>query len=201
MLAFALGGVALIGAAAERRLSGEGAVAPGGGRDGAMVVGGRDPGGRDLHQRLPAAGAGPRAGAGGRGRSPRGFPCHGINKRRRSRWRCVRCCSGWSIGRARLPIPAGARSSPTVIETLSTALWPILAGGVLAILLGRWRGWPPRVPLRGFATAIIGPARRAALAVGEALERIDVVFRQWPAAGLSLLLLAITFGAAMLAAH
>ena len=100
-----------------------------------------------------------------------------------------------------IPIPAGARSSPTVIETLSTALWPVLAGGVLALLLGRWRDWPPRVPLRGFATAIIGPARRAALAVGEALERIDVVFRQWPAAGLSLLLLAITFGAAMLAAH
>jgi formate hydrogenlyase subunit 3/multisubunit Na+/H+ antiporter MnhD subunit len=99
-----------------------------------------------------------------------------------------------------LPVPAGARSSPTVIETLSTALWPVLAGGVLALLLGRWKDWP-RVPLRGFATVIIGPARRATLAVGETLERIDVVFRQWPAAGLSLLLLAMGFGVAMLAAR
>jgi hypothetical protein len=37
--------------------------------------------------------------------------------------------------------------------------------------------------------------------VGETLERIDVVFRQWPAAGLSLLLLAMGFGVAMLAAR
>ena len=49
--------------AAERRLPREGAVAPGGGRDGAMVVGGRDPSGRDFHEQLPVAGARARAGA------------------------------------------------------------------------------------------------------------------------------------------
>jgi multicomponent Na+:H+ antiporter subunit D len=99
-----------------------------------------------------------------------------------------------------ISVPPGARSRSPIIETLSTALWPVLAGGVLALLLGRWRDWPPRVPLRGLAEGIISPARRAAFALGETLERIDVIFRLWPAAGLSLLLLAIGFGAAMLAA-
>ena len=65
VFAFALAGVALIGAAAERRLSREGAAAAGGERNGAMVVGGRDPGGRDSHQQLRGAGAGARAGARG----------------------------------------------------------------------------------------------------------------------------------------
>ena len=51
--------------AAERRLSREGAAAAGGERDGTMVVGGRDPGGRDSHQQLRGAGAGARAGARG----------------------------------------------------------------------------------------------------------------------------------------
>jgi len=85
---------------------------------------------------------------------------------------------------AYLVVPPGARSSSPIIATLVSALWPILAGGVLAILLGRWRDWPPRSPLRG---------------LGEAFERIDAIFRQWPAAGLALLLLAVGFGAAMLA--
>ena len=39
---------------------------------------------------------------------------------------------------AYLPVPAGAASSPLTLAALVTALWPILAGAVLAILLGRW---------------------------------------------------------------
>jgi hypothetical protein len=48
------------------------------------------------------------------------------------------------------------------------------------------------------AIAIIGPARRTALVLGWALERADAILRQWPAAALSLLVLAIVLGAAML---
>jgi len=99
---------------------------------------------------------------------------------------------------AYLPVPQGARSSPSVLEMLSSALWPILAGGVLAILLGRWSDGLPRIPLRGLTEAIVGPVRSRALTAGEALERADGILRQWPAAGLSLLALVIALGAAML---
>jgi len=47
--------------------------------------------------------------------------------------------------------------------------------------------------------AMVGPARRAALALGRGLEHVDRMLRQWAVAGLTLLLLAILFGAAMLA--
>jgi len=47
----------------------------------------------------------------------------------------------------------------------------------------------------------VGPARRAADGVGRIIERADGTLRQWPAAGLSLLVLAILFGAAMLPAR
>jgi hypothetical protein len=39
------------------------------------------------------------------------------------------------------------------------------------------------------------------LAFGNGIERIDGVLRQWPAAGLCMLVLAIAFAAAMLAAR
>jgi multicomponent Na+:H+ antiporter subunit D len=97
-----------------------------------------------------------------------------------------------------LPVPQGTRSSLSVLETLSTALWPVLAGCVLVVLLGHGSDWQPRIPLRGLTEAIIGPVRRSALALGETLERADVILRRWPAAGLSLLALAIVLGAAML---
>jgi len=99
---------------------------------------------------------------------------------------------------AYLLVPQGTRLSLSILETLSSALWPILVGGVLAILLGRWSDWPPRIPLRGLSEAIVGPIRCSALSAGEALERADSILRQWPAAGLFLLALVILLGAAML---
>ena len=101
---------------------------------------------------------------------------------------------------AYLPVPHDTLSSPLSLETLSRALWPILAGAVLAILLGRWRNWP-RAPLHGYAVAIAAPARRGALALVGILERADVMLRQWPVAGLSLLALSTALGASVLAAH
>ena len=49
--------------------------------------------------------------------------------------------------------------------------------------------------------ATIGPVRRAVLALGGMVERIDGVLRRWPAAGISLLMLGLLFGAAMLVAR
>ena len=141
VLAFALGGVALIGVPPSGAYLAKELLLQAAVETRAMVVGGRDPGGRDLHEQLPGAGARPRAGARGRAGQRCAPPCRAWRKRRRSRSRCARCCSGLFLGkrisRSRTaPVesarPRGARKT----------LWPILGGGVLAILLGRWGiGW------------------------------------------------------------
>ena len=94
---------------------------------------------------------------------------------------------------AYLPVTHGATPTPTVLQALSSSVWPVLGGVALAILLGRWGDPSPRI----FAT--IGAARRAALVLSSGIERSDGVLRQWPAAGLCMLVLAIAFAAAMLA--
>src|SRR5262249_35938845 len=89
-------------------------------------------------------------------------------------------------------------SNPFTLRSLLGVLWPILGGAVLAILLGRWEPVSARAPAERIFAAAIGPLRRAALVLGGMIERIDGTLRQWPAAGLALLALAILFGAAML---
>jgi hypothetical protein len=77
-------------------------------------------------------------------------------------------------------------------------LWPIVGGGVLAVLLGRWGDRLARIHFGTVLIAIVGPARHAALALGRTIEGIDSTLRQWPAAALAVLVLAILFGAALL---
>jgi formate hydrogenlyase subunit 3/multisubunit Na+/H+ antiporter MnhD subunit len=91
-------------------------------------------------------------------------------------------------------IPADALSNPLAPKALAMTLWPILAGAVLALLMGRW---DPRLARVG---KVLAGARRVALALAGMVERIDAMLRQWPAAGLSLLVLILFFGMAMLAA-
>jgi formate hydrogenlyase subunit 3/multisubunit Na+/H+ antiporter MnhD subunit len=100
---------------------------------------------------------------------------------------------------AYLPVPHGTISGSFGLKTLTTATWPLLAGAVLAILLGRWRAWPQDAPWRRVVAATIAPPRHIVVAVGGALERADAALRQWPAAGLSLLVLVVALGAALLA--
>ena len=76
----------------------------------------------------------------------------------------------------------------------SNALWPILGGAVLALMLGRWDG----TPFEKILVSRASPVRRTALALGGAIERIDGMLRQWPTAGISLLAVALLLGAAML---
>jgi len=99
-----------------------------------------------------------------------------------------------------LPV-SGIASSPLSAKAFGKALWPVLGGGVLAILLGRWEKETLPVPLAGAMVEMAGPARRVALAVGGLIERTDLALRQWSAAGLSLLVLVIAFCAAMVAAR
>ena len=100
-----------------------------------------------------------------------------------------------------LPVPDGTPTTRVDLPTLFKTLWPIIAGGVLAILLGHWGDRPGRAPFGKFVVAIVDPARRAALALGGLIERLDGVLRLWTAAGLSMLALVVLFGAAMLAAR
>jgi hypothetical protein len=99
-----------------------------------------------------------------------------------------------------LSVPLGT-SPPYLLTALTKALWPILGGAVLAVLLGRWPLWLGRTPIEKTLVTAISAARRPALAFSSAIELIDGLLRQWPAAALTLLLVASLFGPAMLAAR
>ncbi len=99
-----------------------------------------------------------------------------------------------------LPVPRGIASSAPILGAVWKVLWPALAGALLALLLGRWGDPWRRFPSRDVLAAAIGPGRRAVLAASGVIERADTALRHWPVAALSLLLLAILFGAAMLCA-
>jgi multicomponent Na+:H+ antiporter subunit D len=100
---------------------------------------------------------------------------------------------------AYFPALRATPSSPLTLKTFSTSLWPIVGGAVLAILLGRW-GHSAGGPFGRGLLGGVGRARRMALASARMIERIDGVVRRWPSAGLCLLAVAIIFGAAMVAA-
>jgi multicomponent Na+:H+ antiporter subunit D len=102
---------------------------------------------------------------------------------------------------AYLPVPGGAAPSPLTSAAPVMALWPILAGAVVAILLGQWSDRLARIHFGKPLIAIAGPARCMALVLGRLVERLDGMLRRWPAAGVSLLVLALLFGAAMLVAR
>jgi formate hydrogenlyase subunit 3/multisubunit Na+/H+ antiporter MnhD subunit len=75
-------------------------------------------------------------------------------------------------------------------------LWPVLLGVVLAAALRRFAHRLPPVP-EGDVLALGGPAARIAGAWGDWLVRAEGVLRQWPAAGVSLLTLAVILGAVL----
>jgi multicomponent Na+:H+ antiporter subunit D len=96
-----------------------------------------------------------------------------------------------------LPISAENESNPRTLSALMSSLWPIAAGATLAILMGRTRLRRGGMP--SLVAAIIGPARRVALAFARGLVGIDGRLREWPTAGLTLLVVAIMFGFAIIA--
>jgi NADH:ubiquinone oxidoreductase subunit 5 (subunit L)/multisubunit Na+/H+ antiporter MnhA subunit len=98
---------------------------------------------------------------------------------------------------AYLSAPRGIPSTALAPEALWKALWPILGGAVLAILLGRWGDRRPRLPLGDVVDAAVARARRTTVALSTIFVRADDELRRWPVAGLSLLALAIAFGALM----
>jgi multicomponent Na+:H+ antiporter subunit D len=100
-----------------------------------------------------------------------------------------------------LSVPAGTSSKPLAFEAVLKAFWPIVGGGVLAILLGHWGQRLAHLPFAKILVEMFGPARRTALALGRMIERVDGMLRQWQVAVVSLLVVAILFGTALLAAR
>jgi multicomponent Na+:H+ antiporter subunit D len=98
-----------------------------------------------------------------------------------------------------LPFPAKTLITPPALETLWSALWPILVGGVIAMLIGRWERRLPGLPRAG--VAMVDRARRAVLGLVGGATRVDAALRRWPAAGLALAGIAVVFAIAMLMGH
>ena len=95
------------------------------------------------------------------------------------------------------PFAGGDVADALTPAALFDALWPVLIGAALALALRPWGTHLPNVPT-GDIVGAVERAFRASYGVGGALDRVDGQLRQWPAAGLSLLAIAVVLGAATL---
>jgi len=98
-----------------------------------------------------------------------------------------------------LSVPLHASPNLLSFATLTKLIWPILGGAVVAVLLGRWSGRTAQMPLGKSLVIVVDPIRRRALAFSKMIEMVDDIFQQWAVATVLLLIVAILFGAAMLA--
>ncbi len=96
-----------------------------------------------------------------------------------------------------LTVPTGTLPDPLSPAVLWKALWPVLLGAALAIALRRWSRSMPQIPKGDLIVTLDGGVRMAAT-WGKALQRMDSVLRQWPTATVSLLILTVALGAAVL---
>lgn len=85
-------------------------------------------------------------------------------------------------------------------KILWAALWPLLIGAGLALGLWRWERYLPQVP-EGDIVVVGQPVMRIIVRWGDALERVEGILRQWPVAGLSLLMLILILGGVMFGGH
>lgn len=98
-----------------------------------------------------------------------------------------------------LPVPHGAALNPFGVDALAKLVLPVLGGAALALLLSPWPH--PLAATSKTLMRVVGPFRRTCLGFGSLVERGDEVLRQWPAAGLSLLLVALLLATLMLVAN
>jgi formate hydrogenlyase subunit 3/multisubunit Na+/H+ antiporter MnhD subunit len=99
-----------------------------------------------------------------------------------------------ALGLAALgPAPLDALPNPLDAREFGSALLVLAGGAVLALALGL------RLPPLPAGDAVVALVRTATVRVGAIFVRADGVLRQWPVAGLALIVVALAFGAAMLA--
>jgi formate hydrogenlyase subunit 3/multisubunit Na+/H+ antiporter MnhD subunit len=98
-----------------------------------------------------------------------------------------------------LHIPVGALPGALAPAALWSALWPVLAGGAIAIGLDRWRKRIPPVPV-GDVGVLLRGLQGAGLAAGGIFARTDAFARRWSVSCLVLLLAALLFGGLLAAA-
>jgi len=96
-----------------------------------------------------------------------------------------------------LTVPRGTLPDPLSAAVLWKALWPVLLGGALAMALWRWWRSMPQIP-KGDIIVALDDGVRIAATWGKALRRTDSILRQWPTATVSLLILTVALGAAVL---
>jgi formate hydrogenlyase subunit 3/multisubunit Na+/H+ antiporter MnhD subunit len=92
-----------------------------------------------------------------------------------------------------LQIPVGTLPEALAPATLWSALWPVLAGAVLAIGWNRWGNGIPSVPA-GDVGVLLRAMQRAGVAAGRLAVCADALVRRWPVSCLTLLLAALLFG-------
>ena len=81
-------------------------------------------------------------------------------------------------------------AQPLSLAEFWKALWPLLLGVVAALVLWRWGERLPRVP-PGDMLIWSAPLSRFISALGAGVETLDPGLRQWPVAGLALLILSL----------
>jgi formate hydrogenlyase subunit 3/multisubunit Na+/H+ antiporter MnhD subunit len=91
------------------------------------------------------------------------------------------------------PAPLDALPNPLDPKEFGSALLLLVGGAAIALALGR------RLPPLPAGDAVVALVRRATVPLGAMFVRADGVLRQWPVAGLALIVAALAFGAAMLA--
>ena len=82
-------------------------------------------------------------------------------------------------------------------KALWAASWPVLLGIALVVGLRRFGALLPRIP-EGDLVVLGGGATRANRSIGDVIERVEQRLRDWANAGVSLLVLVIVLGAALL---
>ncbi|MDM0050135.1 proton-conducting transporter membrane subunit [Variovorax sp. J22R115] len=97
-----------------------------------------------------------------------------------------------------LAIPADMRPDALAPAALWSALWPMLIGAALALVLDRAGRHLPRIPAGDLGIAL-GHLKWACSATAARFERTDTFLRRWAVASIALLAVSLLFGWTLLA--